>query len=94
MEDATLIPLEKYAAMRRESIHTVIKKTMRGELQTVVEEKEGRKITYIVTSETSAPRSEAKAPAQEPEEPVDYKAAYEALQKELQALKEKTEKGE
>lgn len=94
MAQTDLIPLEKYAAMRRESIHSVIKKTMRGELKTKVEEKEGKNITYIVVSEDT-PETQAKeeAPKQE-SEPFDYKAAFEALQKELQELKAKVEKGE
>ena len=97
MKNETLITIEKYAAMKRESIHKVIKKTMRGELKTVVEEKDGRTITYIVMSgdAPAMPAPAAQSPSKaEPQEAIDYKAAYEALQKELQALKEKSDKGE
>lgn len=95
MEKQKLITIEKYAAMHRESIHSVIKKTMRGELQTKVEEEEGKKITYIVVSDIDDTRAPAKEETpQQPSEEIDYKAAFEALQKEMQALKERVEKSE
>jgi len=93
MQEETLIPLEKYAAMKRESIHKVIKKTMSGELQSVVKEENGRKITYVVLSGEAAPKTEQKAPEQKPAV-VDYKEAYEALQEEMRALMAKMEKGD
>lgn len=90
MENETLIPLEKYAAMKRMSIYKVIQMANRGELQAKVVEKEGKKATYIVTSGDSAPEAPQQARATaEAEKTVDYKEAYEALQRELQALKER-----
>ena len=88
MANETLIPVEKYAAQHRLSIYTVIQKANRGELPSKVEEKDGKKVTYIVVSDASS------AAAAERAEGVDYKAAYEALQKEMAELREKAIKGE
>jgi len=93
MQEETLIPLEKYAAMNRESIHKVIKKTMSGELQSVVKEENGRKKTYVVLSGNTTSEPQRSAPEPKPAA-VDYKEAYEALQKEMEALKAQMGKGD
>jgi hypothetical protein len=93
MENETLVPVEKYAAMHRMSIYKVIQMANRGALQAKIVEKEGKKVTYIVTSEDAATEVPKKAEAAaEAEEAIDYKEAYETLQKELQALKERMDK--
>ena len=90
MANETLIPVEKYAAQHRLSIYTVIQKANRGELPSKVEEKDGKKVIYIVVSDTDKGSAEASKNAED----VDYKAAYEALQKEMAELREKAIKGE
>ena len=45
-----LLSIQKYAAQNRQSIHNVIKKTMNGELKTVVKEENGKEVTYILAS--------------------------------------------
>jgi hypothetical protein len=90
MENETLVPVEQYAAMHRMSIYKVIQMANRGELQAKVVEKQGRKATCIVTSGESSPEAPQKAEVSaEAEEAIDYKEAYEALQRELQAMKER-----
>ncbi|MBN2895293.1 MAG: hypothetical protein JXK05_05325 [Campylobacterales bacterium] len=69
-----MIPIEQYAAAQRVSIYSVIQKINRGELQEHIETVEGVKKRFILQAQ----------PQQH-----DYKAAYEALQKELEALKAK-----
>jgi len=77
-----LISIPKYAAKNRLSIHTVIKKTMNGELPTVVKHEGGKEVTYILLSTAILPE----------EEIIDYKKEYEALHKEFLILKTKYEK--
>ncbi len=87
MENETMIPVEKYAAQHRESIFKVLKRVNSGELRSHVEEKEGKKLTYIILSGDEPARPAAKAP--EEEAVTDYKAAYETLKAEYDALKAK-----
>ncbi len=89
-----LLTIQKYASLYRLSTHTVIKKTMNGELQTVVKEENGKEVTYILNPKTQKsaieiPRDE-KASDEECE--IDYKKAYEDLNKEYLILKMKYEK--
>lgn len=88
MVHETLIPLEKYAAQQRLSIYKVIQMANRGELEAKIVEKEGKKRTYIVASDAPEAPQQPEAPV-EAEAAIDYKEAYETLQKELQALKER-----
>ena len=87
MSKEQLIPIEKYAAQQRKSIYSIMQRANRGEIQAVVEEKEGKKQTYIVLSGDTPVAPEVKEDAPKAEELTDYKAAYEAMQKELEALK-------
>jgi len=90
----TLLTIQKYASLNRLSIHAVIKKTMNGELQTVVKEENGKEVTYILNPETQA--AEADIPAidmgSEDEITIDYKKEYEDLHKQYLILKTKYEK--
>lgn len=79
------ISVEKYAASHRISIFQVIQKINRGELLSEVEVQDGKKTTWI-TGEKSGKASE-KSGATEQAEEIDYKAAYEKLLKEMEALK-------
>lgn len=82
--------IQRYAAQNRQSIHNVIKKTMNGELRTIVKEENGKEVTYIVTSPAiNAPASEA---ASSEESEIDYQKEYEVLHKKYLVLKTKYEK--
>lgn len=89
-----LLTLQKYASLNRLSTHAVIKKTMNGELQTVVKEENGKEVTYVLNPEIQKTAIEApkleKASDEECE--IDYKKAYEDLNKEYLILKTKYEK--
>jgi len=85
-----LISIQKYAATHRQSIHNVIKKTMNGELKTVVKEENGKEVTYIVPS--SSQNTQAVAEELSEENEIDYKNEYEALHKKYLILKTKYEK--
>ena len=87
MENETMIPIEKFAAQHRESIFKVLKRVNSGELRSHVEEKEGKKLTYIILSGDEPAKPAEKAPMQE--EITDYKAAYEILKAEYDVLKAK-----
>ncbi|MDX9966095.1 MAG: hypothetical protein AB7U26_09755 [Sulfuricurvum sp.] len=90
-----LVTVQKYAAMHRLSIHTVIKKTMNGELKSVEKEEDGKKTTYILlSSQPHAPVqvSESPAPSDPVDEEIDYKKAYEDLHTEYLILKTRYEK--
>ena len=89
MENETLIPIEKYAARQRKSIYSIMQLANRDALKAVVKEEDGKKKTYIVMSGDEPVRSEAKEETPKHEEVVDYKEAYEKLQKELEAMKAK-----
>lgn len=85
-----LISIQKYAAQNRQSIHNVIKKTMNGELKTVVKEENGKEVTYIIVSPTvNAPTLTATLSE---ESEIDYQKEYEALHKKYLILKTKYEK--
>jgi hypothetical protein len=91
MENEKWIPLEKYASMHKMSLYQVIQKVKREELRSEVEERNGRKVTYIVIdAEVSEPEGHSEAP-KPTEEIQDYKAAYEALKEEFEAYKRKCE---
>lgn len=84
------IPIQKYAALHRQSVHSVIKKTMSGELPSFEKEENGKKVIYVRYDDAAPePKYEAKAAD---EEEIDYKAAYEALHKEYLVLQTKYKK--
>lgn len=94
MDKNELLSIQKYASLYRLSIHNVIKKTMNGELQTVVKEENGKEVTYILDPKTQkstieVPRAEK---ASDEECMIDYQKAYEDLNKEYLILKTKYEK--
>lgn len=90
MESPELITFQKYAGQHRISIHSVIKKTMNGELKTVVREENGKEVTYIALASST----EVKQPVTPSEDTVeiDYKKEYDVLHKEYLILKTKYEK--
>lgn len=92
MHSSDLISIQKYAAKHHISIFSVIKKTMNGELPTVVKEENGKEVTYIVMSPSSAqPKNDLNRSNSEEVE-IDYKKAYEDLNKEYLILKTKYQK--
>ncbi|MDD2266214.1 hypothetical protein [Sulfuricurvum sp.] len=88
--NSELISIPKYAAKNRLSIHTVIKKTMNGELPTLVKNEDGKEVTYIILSESKQPLS-ASEPSESFDE-IDYKKEYEQLHRDYLLLKTKYEK--
>jgi len=86
-----LISIQKYAAQNRQSIHNVIKKTMNGELKTVVKEENGKEVTYIIATPSNEPLS-LPIEASSEEAIIDYKKEYEALHKDFLILKTKYQK--
>lgn len=92
MESPELVTFQKYAAQHHISIHSVIKKTMNGELKTVVCEENGKEVTYIaLPSSSEAKQMATDTPTGDTVE-IDYKKEYEALHKEYLILKTKYEK--
>ncbi|MDP2850362.1 MAG: hypothetical protein Q8M43_13415 [Sulfuricurvum sp.] len=92
MQSSELITIQKYAARHHISIFSVIKKTMNGELPTVVKEENGKEVTYIVMNPSAAqPQNEVRSDDTEEIE-IDYKKEYEALHKEYLILKTKYQK--
>lgn len=87
MNSPELISIQKYAAKNRLSIHTVIKKTMNGELPTIVKDEDGKEVTYIVLTEPKQPLPTPTSSEDFIE--IDYKKAYEELNKEYLLLKTK-----
>jgi hypothetical protein len=85
-----LLTIQKYAAQNRQSIHNVIKKTMNGELKTVVKEENGKEVTYIIASPTVKVPASRIISSEEGE--IDYQKEYEALHKKYLILKTKYEK--
>lgn len=88
-----LLTIQKYAAKHHISIFNVIKKTMSGELPTVVKEENGKEVTYIVMEPSSHPSTEKidnTSTAETTE--IDYKKAYEDLHQEYLILKTKYQK--
>jgi len=87
-----LLSIQKYASKHHISIFSVIKKTMNGELPTVVKEENGKEVTYIVMNPSTAhPQNEVHSNNHEEVE-IDYKKAYEDLNKEYLILKTKYQK--
>lgn len=92
MNSPELMSIQKYAAKHHISIFNVIKKTMNGELPTLVKEENGKEVTYIVMN-TSIPQSnESSASNSHQEDEIDYKRAYEELNREYLLLKTKYQK--
>lgn len=89
-----LLTLQKYASLNRLSTHTVIKKTMNGELQTVVKEENGKEVTYILNPEAQKTAIEVSRVEEGLNEEceIDYKKEYEVLHKQYLILKTKYEK--
>ncbi len=84
------ITIQKYASIHRQSIHSVLKKTMNGELKSMEKEENGRKVLYV-EYDGNVPTPKIETPAQSDEE-IDYKQAYEDLNKEYLILKTKYQK--
>ena len=88
-----LLTIQKYAAKHHISIFNVIKKTMSGELPTVVKEENGKEVTYIVMEPSSIPSTEKIVDTSTVEtSEIDYKKAYEDLHQEYLILKTKYQK--
>jgi len=85
-----LLTIQKYAAQNRQSIHNVIKKTMNGELKTVIKEENGKEVTYILASPAVHTPTSTVTSSEEGE--IDYQKEYEALHKKYLVLKTKYEK--
>lgn len=93
MQSPELISIQKYAARHHISIFSVIKKTMSGELPTVVREENGKEVTYIAMNESTAKNhTEAERTNDDDTVEIDYKKAYEDLNKEYLILKTKYQK--
>jgi len=88
-----LLTVQKYAATHRQTIHSVIKKTMNGELKTLTKEENGKEVVYIImdspTPHTPAIPQQA---LREDDDIIDYKKEYEALHKKYLILKTKYDK--
>ncbi len=92
MQTSELMSIQKYASKHHVSIFSVIKKTMNGELPTVVKEENGKEMTYIVMNASSANTQLESHNTQNEECEIDYKKAYEELNKEYLILKTKYQK--
>lgn len=93
MQSPELVSIQKYAAKHHISIFSVIKKTMNGELPTVVKEENGKEITYIAIDPSPSPSPiQSKSTASDESVEIDYKQAYEDLNKEYLILKTKYQK--
>lgn len=87
------LTIQKYAAMNRLSIHSVIKKTLSGELPTEVVEVDGKEVSYILIDDNKKPVApEVSSSVETDEHEIDYKDAYEALHKEYLILQTKYNK--
>lgn len=84
------ITIQKYASLHRQSIHSVLKKTMNGELKSIEKEENGRKVLYV-KYDGNAPTPKIETVVESNEE-IDYKKAYEDLNKEYLILKTKYNK--
>jgi len=89
LQEPTLIPIKKYAAMQRLSIFSVVKKIKNGELKSVTDEADIAKIFVIVdeaaSEETSLPQAECAL------EETDWKSAYTSLRRDFEALRNEFE---
>jgi len=85
-----LLTVQKYASAHRQTIHSVIKKTMNGELKTVTKEENGKEVVYIIM-DAPAPQTPAisQQVLKEEEDIIDYQKEYEALHKKYLILKTK-----
>jgi len=85
----TLISLQKYAAQKHLSLHTIIKKTMSGELPTVVKTENGKEVTYILLSFPDVTESTGAIKEKDTTEKeiIDYEQAYKALHEKYMILK-------
>lgn len=85
------LTIQKYAAMNRLSIHSVIKKTMNGELPTESVEVDGKEVSYILLDDSGKPvySQVSPIPNEPQEDEIDYKQAYETLHKEYLILQTK-----
>lgn len=94
MDTNELLTLQKYASLNRLSTHAVIKKTMNGELQTLIREENGKEVTYILNPEVQNTTTKAPSIENDLDEgcEIDYKKAYEDLHKQYLILKTKYEK--
>ena len=92
MSSPELMSIQKYASAHHISTFNVIKKTMSGDLPTVVKEENGKEVTYIIMNHSSVqPQSDTNNAIHEESE-IDYKKAYEDLHKEYLILKTKYQK--
>ena len=87
-----LISIQKYASKHHISTFNVIKKTMSGELPTVVKEENGKEVTFIVMNASSSQPQREASNVNSEEFEIDYKKEYEALHKEYLILKTKYQK--
>jgi hypothetical protein len=93
MDTNELLTIQKYASLNRLSTHAVIKKTMNGELQTVVKEENGKEVTYILNPKIEKKVIENSRRIEDDElVEIDYKKEYEELHKQHLILKAKYEK--
>jgi hypothetical protein len=92
MQTSELMSIQKYASKHHVSIFSVIKKSMNGELPTVVKEENGKEVTYIVMNASSENTQHESHNTQNEECEIDYKKAYEELNKEYLILKTKYQK--
>ena len=68
-----LLSIQKYASKHHISTFTVIKKTMSGELPTVVKEENGKEVTYIVMNASSSQPQREASNVDSEEFEIDYK---------------------
>lgn len=92
MQSPELMTIQKYAAKKRLSIHTVVKKTMNGELPIVTKEENGKEVTYIVITPSIQNNPSEALNHNTEETEIDYKKEYEALHQDFLLLKTKYEK--
>ncbi len=92
MQTPELMSIQKYASTYRTSIFSVIKKTMNGELPTIVKEENGKEVTYIIMNTSSANTQYESHNVKNEECEIDYKKAYEDLNKEYLILNTKYQK--
>jgi hypothetical protein len=92
MQSSELMSIQKYASKHRISIFNVIKKTMNGELPTVVKEENGKEVTYIAITPSTQYNATENSSSETESIEIDYKKEYEALHKEYLILKTKYQK--
>jgi len=92
MQSSEFMSIQKYASKHRISIFNVIKKTMNGELPTVVKEENGKEVTYIAITPSTQYNATENSSSEAESIEIDYKKEYEALHKEYLILKTKYQK--